>query len=54
MGNLFILGAASNIVVVQNAEKKSHETITFWEFARIGVPITLVQTAVYWLAFRYL
>lgn len=53
-GNLFILGAASNIIVIQNAEKKAGETITFWEFARIGVPLTLVQTMVYWLAFRFL
>ena len=50
-GNLLILGAASNIIVIQNAEKKSGETITFWNFAKIGVPLTLVQTVVYWLAF---
>lgn len=53
-GNLFILGAASNVIVIQNAETKSHQTITFWEFARIGVPLTLIQSAVYWLAFTYL
>jgi Na+/H+ antiporter NhaD/arsenite permease-like protein len=53
-GNLFILGAASNVIVIQNAEKRAHQTITFWEFARIGIPLTLVQTAVYWLAFRIL
>ncbi len=50
-GNLFILGAASNVIVIQNAEKKARETITFWEFARLGIPLTLIQTAVYWLAF---
>jgi Na+/H+ antiporter NhaD/arsenite permease-like protein len=53
-GNLFILGAASNVIVIQNAEKKAHQTITFWEFARIGIPLTLIQTAVYWLAFKIL
>ncbi len=53
-GNLFILGAASNVIVIQNAEKKGHETITFWEFAKIGVPLTIVQSAVYWLAFLIL
>ncbi len=53
-GNLFILGAASNVIVIQNAEKKAHETITFWEFAKIGVPLTIVQTVVYWLAFLVL
>ncbi len=53
-GNFLILGAASNVIVIQNAEKKGHETITFWEFAKIGIPLTLIQTAVYWLAFELL
>ena len=53
-GNLFILGAASNVIVIQNAEKRSRETITFWDFAKIGVPMTLIQCLVYWLSFRYL
>jgi Na+/H+ antiporter NhaD/arsenite permease-like protein len=53
-GNLFILGAASNVIVIQNAEKKAHQTITFWEFARIGIPLTLIQTAVYCAAFEFL
>jgi Na+/H+ antiporter NhaD/arsenite permease-like protein len=48
-GNLFILGAASNIIIIQNAEKKSHHTITFWDFAKIGIPLTMLNTAVYWL-----
>ncbi|MCU0453488.1 MAG: SLC13 family permease [Bacteroidetes bacterium] len=47
-GNVFILGAASNIIVIQNAERRSHATVTFWEFAKIGVPLTIAQTAVYW------
>ena len=53
-GNLFILGAASNVIVIQNAESKARQTITFWEFARIGIPLTVIQTAVYWLAFTVL
>ena len=48
-GNFFILGAASNVIVIQNAEKRAHQTITFLEFARIGIPLTLVNTIVYWL-----
>jgi Na+/H+ antiporter NhaD/arsenite permease-like protein len=48
-GNLFILGAASNIIIIQNAEKKSHQTITFWDFAKVGIPLTILNTAVYWL-----
>lgn len=48
-GNLSILGAASNVIIIQNAEKKAGETITFWEFVRIGVPLTIVNVLVYWL-----
>jgi Na+/H+ antiporter NhaD/arsenite permease-like protein len=48
-GNLFILGAASNIIIIQNAEKKSYLRITFWDFARVGIPLTMLNTAVYWL-----
>ena len=45
-GNLTILGAASNVIIIQNAEK-SGETLTFFEFARIGVPVTIIQLAIY-------
>jgi Na+/H+ antiporter NhaD/arsenite permease-like protein len=50
-GNLSILGAASNVIIIQNAEQKSAETLTFWEFVRIGVPLTLIDVFVYWLYF---
>ena len=40
-GNLTILGAASNVIIVQNAEKQG-ETLTFAEFARVGVPPTVL------------
>ncbi len=50
-GNAFILGAASNVIIIQNAEKRG-ETLTFTEFARIGVPLTAVNAAVYWLFLR--
>ncbi|MCK8519460.1 ArsB/NhaD family transporter [Methanoculleus sp. 7T] len=45
-GNMLILGAASNVIIIQGAEKDG-ETLTFWEFARVGVPLTIAQTAVY-------
>jgi Na+/H+ antiporter NhaD/arsenite permease-like protein len=48
-GNLSILGAASNVIIIQNAEKKGNVTLTFFEFVRIGVPVTLVNAGVYWL-----
>jgi len=50
-GNLTILGAASNVIIIQNAEQKSGETLTFWEFIKIGVPLTAVNALVYWLFF---
>ncbi len=53
-GNLSILGAASNIIIIQNAEKKASETLTFWEFIRIGVPLTVINVLVYWLFFTLL
>ncbi|MFH0860272.1 MAG: SLC13 family permease [Candidatus Altiarchaeota archaeon] len=48
-GNLSILGAASNVIIVQNAEKKSGETLTFCEFVRVGVPLTVLNVGVYWV-----
>ncbi len=50
-GNLLVLGAASNVIIIQNAEKKSGETLTFLEFARVGVPLTIINILVYWLFF---
>jgi Na+/H+ antiporter NhaD/arsenite permease-like protein len=47
-GNLFILGAASNVIIIQNAEREG-ETLTFGEFARVGVPLTMANVAVYWI-----
>jgi len=48
-GNLFILGAASNVIIIQNAEKKFGETITFLDFAKIGIILTTINLFVYWL-----
>lgn len=48
-GNLFILGAASTVIIIQNAEKKSKETITFLEFAKVGIPLTIMNTVVYYV-----
>jgi Na+/H+ antiporter NhaD/arsenite permease-like protein len=47
-GNLTILGAASNVIIIQNAEAKAGQTLTFWEFVKIGVPLTIINVAVYW------
>jgi Na+/H+ antiporter NhaD/arsenite permease-like protein len=47
-GNLTILGAASNVIIIQNAEKQG-KTISFIEFAKVGIPLTFLQLAVYWV-----
>ncbi|MDD5224117.1 MAG: anion transporter [bacterium] len=52
-GNTLILGAASNVIIIQNAETKFGETLTFWEFMKIGVPLTALNILVCWL-FLYL
>ena len=53
-GNLTILGAASNVIIIQNAERRGKETIGFWEFLRIGAPLTAVNAFVYWVFLRFL
>lgn len=53
-GNLFILGAASNVIIIQNAERKARQTITFRQFARVGVPLTIANATVYWLWIEFL
>lgn len=48
-GNFSILGAASNVIIIQNAEKNSGDTLTFLDFMKVGVPLTIVNVIVYWL-----
>jgi Na+/H+ antiporter NhaD/arsenite permease-like protein len=43
-GNLIIIGAISNIIVVQQARELGIK-IKFWEFARLGIPVTLTALA---------
>jgi hypothetical protein len=44
----FILGAASNVIIIQSAEKEN-EPMTSFDFARIGIPLTILNTLVYWI-----
>lgn len=48
-GNFSLLGAASNAIIIQNAEKNSNETLTFMDFIKVGIPLTVINIAVYWL-----
>ncbi len=52
-GNLTVLGAASNVIIIQNAERQG-ETLTFREFARFGLPLTAVNVGVYWIFLAFL
>lgn len=45
-GNLLILGAASNVIIIQNAEKEG-KTLSFTEFSKIGVLITILDAITY-------
>lgn len=50
-GNLLILGAASNVIVIQSAERRG-ATLSFVEFAKAGAVMTAINLAVYWAYLR--
>lgn len=41
-GNLTLLGSVANIIVVESA--RGHVEIGFWDYARYGIPVTVVTT----------
>jgi Na+/H+ antiporter NhaD/arsenite permease-like protein len=47
-GNLTIIGAASNVIIVQNGERRG-TVITFSDFLKVGVPLTASNLLVYWI-----
>ncbi len=42
-GNLTILGSVANIIVVESA--RAHVEVSFWDYARYGIPVTILTTA---------
>ncbi len=52
-GNFLILGAASNVIIIQNAEKRG-STLDFFEFARVGIPLGFLNLLIYWTWLRYM
>src|SRR5262249_1736950 len=42
-GNLTILGSVANLIVVQRAHREVR--IGFWEYFRVGAPLTLITLA---------
>jgi len=51
-GNLTVIGAASNIIIIQNAERKTRHTLSFYDFTRVGLPLTAINILIYWLFLR--
>lgn len=45
-GNLFIISAASNVIVVQQTEKFGGQAFSFWAFTFIAMPITCVSMVI--------
>jgi Na+/H+ antiporter NhaD/arsenite permease-like protein len=45
-GNLTITGSVANLIVVERAHDEVH--IGFWEYSRVGIPVTLLTLAVGW------
>jgi Na+/H+ antiporter NhaD/arsenite permease-like protein len=43
-GNLTILGSIANLIVVEGARRRG-VVVTFWTYARVGVPITVLTIA---------
>jgi Na+/H+ antiporter NhaD/arsenite permease-like protein len=46
-GNLTITGSIANIIVVESARPDT--TISFWEYFRVGLPITVITLAFGWV-----
>jgi Na+/H+ antiporter NhaD/arsenite permease-like protein len=42
-GNLTIIGSVANMIVVESA--RGHIEVGFWDYARFGIPITILTTA---------
>ena len=51
-GNFLIMGAASNVIIIQNAEKRRKHGFSFIEFATVGIPLGMINVLVYWLFLR--
>jgi Na+/H+ antiporter NhaD/arsenite permease-like protein len=42
-GNLTILGSVANMIVVESA--RGHCEVSFWDYAKFGIPVTLLTLA---------
>ena len=46
-GNLTITGSVANLIVVGRAHDEAH--IGFWDYSRVGIPVTLATLAIGWV-----
>ena len=46
-GNLTIFGAASNIIIIEIMESRYNQTISYMEFFKVGLLVTLINVFVY-------
>ncbi|HJU10965.1 MAG TPA: anion transporter [Candidatus Binataceae bacterium] len=44
-GNLTVLGSIANLIVLEEA-RKHHVVINFWEYLRVGLPLTIITLAI--------
>jgi Na+/H+ antiporter NhaD/arsenite permease-like protein len=51
-GNLTVLGSVANLIVVENANRQGVE-ISFWDYCKVGIPLTIVTllVGIAWLAY---
>jgi Na+/H+ antiporter NhaD/arsenite permease-like protein len=51
-GNLTVLGSVANLIVVESA-RRSGVTISFWEYCKVGIPLTILTLVlgIAWLQF---
>lgn len=52
-GNLTILGAASNVIIIEAAESRGIRAFTFLEFLKIGSLVTLINILIYYIFIIY-
>jgi len=52
-GNLTVIGAASNVIIVQNGERRG-TAISFSDFVKVGASLTALNLLVYWIFLSFL
>jgi Na+/H+ antiporter NhaD/arsenite permease-like protein len=48
-GNMLLIGAASNIIIVHNAERRNFHDFSALKFSLIGIPLTLIHLLIYYV-----